>query len=168
MGDRSTAGETFLCPVGAGECAFSAEAHAVLATYSLGSCVGVAAYDPVAGVGGLLHAQIPLSRQDPDQAARWPARFTDTGVVALLDGLYERGAQRDRLVVKAAGGSSLLDEDGRFRIGERNQAVLRKILWRNAISLAGSDLGGATARTLYLHIADGRLELRIRGTTTLL
>ncbi|MDA3962330.1 MAG: chemotaxis protein CheD [Planctomycetota bacterium] len=155
----------YLRPVGVGELAISDDPFEVLATYSLGSCVGVAAFDPVAAVAGLLHAQIPLSRQDPKQAASWPARFTDTGMLALLDGLYARGAKADRLVVKAAGGSSLLDEEGRFRIGERNIAVLRKVLWRNAIALSASDLGGSHPRTMYFHVRDGRLDIRSHGTT---
>jgi len=31
----------------------------VLATYSLGSCIGVAVYDPSSKIGGLLHYQLP-------------------------------------------------------------------------------------------------------------
>ena len=40
----------------------------VLVTYSLGSCVGLSFYDPVAGVGGLVHCMLPLSRIDTAKA----------------------------------------------------------------------------------------------------
>ena len=33
-------------------------------TYSLGSCVGVSLYDPVAEVGSLIHCMLPLSKVD--------------------------------------------------------------------------------------------------------
>ena len=39
----------------------------VLITYALGSCVGVAIYDPVARVGGLLHYMLPESAIDPEK-----------------------------------------------------------------------------------------------------
>ncbi len=153
-------------PVGVGELAVSSDPYEVLVTYSLGSCVGLALYDPELGAGGLIHCQLPLSRMDKEQARTWPARFTDTGVSLLLQKLFDLGARRDRLVAKAAGGSSNLDENGRFRIGERNVTVLRKVLWKNDIVLAGCDFGGKISRTMYLHLTDGRTELRISGTMT--
>ena len=36
----------------------------ILVTYALGSCLGIAIYDPVTCVGGLLHAMLPLSEID--------------------------------------------------------------------------------------------------------
>ncbi len=150
-------------PVGVGELAVSRDPYEVLTAYSLGSCVGLSLYDPVARVGGLLHAQLPLSRMDANQAASWPARFTDTGTTKLLQKVYDMGAKRDRLVAKAVGGASMLDEEGRFRIGERNATVLRKVLWKNNIVIAATDLGGTLSRTLYLHIDDGATRLRIAG-----
>lgn len=150
-------------PVGVGEMALSRDPTEVLVTYSLGSCVGLVLYDPALKVGGLLHAQLPLSSLDPAQAGTWPARFTDTGTMGLIQALYDLGARKERLVAKAAGGASILDEDGRFRIGERNIAVLRKVLWKNGIMLAATDLGGAVSRTVYLHLDDGRTQIRSQG-----
>ena len=40
-----------------------------LAAYGLGSGIGVAIYDPVARVGGLLHAMLPDSRGEPFEIA---------------------------------------------------------------------------------------------------
>ena len=40
----------------------------VLVTYSLGSCVGLTLYDPVAKVGGMIHCMLPLSRMDRRKA----------------------------------------------------------------------------------------------------
>ncbi|HOX06990.1 MAG TPA: chemotaxis protein CheD [Planctomycetota bacterium] len=135
----------------------------VLVTYSLGSCVGVAAYDPVARAGGLIHCMLPLSKIDAAKAAAAPAMFVDTGVPALLNALFEYGAERKRLVVKVAGASSLLDEKGLFKIGERNYTVLRKLLWKNNILIAAEDVGGQVARTMYLHMATGRTVIRSQG-----
>jgi len=135
----------------------------VLVTYSLGSCIGLALFDPVACVGGMIHCMLPLSRIDPTKARANPHMFTDTGVPALVQALFDRGAERKRLVAKAAGAASLLDEKGMFKIGERNYTVLRKVLWKNNILIANEDVGGTIARTMYLHMADGRTVIKSKG-----
>ncbi len=54
----------------------------VIVTYSLGSCVGLTLYDPVAGIGGMIHCMLPLSKIDPEKARIKPYMFVDTGVAA--------------------------------------------------------------------------------------
>ena len=49
----------------------------VLATYALGSCIGLAVYDPVAAVGGLLHFMLPDSGIDPAGGRDNPYMFAD-------------------------------------------------------------------------------------------
>lgn len=142
--------------VGISEMHVTTDTSAVLVTYSLGSCIGLSLYDPSAEVGGLLHAMMPLSSADPGKASVKPAMYTDTGVTALLQALFDRGATRRTLVAKVAGGAASLDGPGLFRIGERNFMVLRKILWKNDILIAAEDVGGNSARTLVLEMTTGR------------
>lgn len=149
--------------VGISEMAISSEPEETLITYSLGSCVGLTLYDPVARVGGLIHSMLPLSKIDPEKAGRMPCMFVDTGVPALLTELYARGAQRRNLVAKVAGGSQILDAQGVFNIGERNYTVLRKLLWKNDILIAGEDVGGSVPRTMSLHVETGKTVLKMSG-----
>ena len=135
----------------------------VLVTYSLGSCVGLALYDPVARLGAMVHCMLPLSKIDPAKAQTNPFMFTDTGVPALIQKMLDGGAQKRRLVAKVAGAASLLDAQGTFKIGERNYIVLRKVLWKNDILIAAEDTGGAIARTLYLYLDTGRTTIKSRG-----
>jgi len=135
----------------------------VLVTYSLGSCVGLSLHDPVAGVGGIIHCMLPLSKIDPVKAEANPCMFTDTGIPALIQALFDLGAERKNLVAKAAGAASLLDDKGLFRIGERNHTVLRKVLWKNSILIAAEDVGGTQARTMYLFMGTGRTVIRSGG-----
>ena len=58
--------------VGIGDAKFSDSPDDVLVTFSLGSCIGLVAYDPVLKVGGLVHCLLPLSRMDPERAAVRP------------------------------------------------------------------------------------------------
>src|SRR5262249_8898689 len=135
-----------------------------LVTFALGSCLGVAIHDPVARVGGLLHAMLPLSSADPTRAAENASHFVDTGVPALFRACYSLGAQRERLNVKVAGGASPLGgEDDVFQIGSRNMVVLRKLLWKNGLLLRAHDVGGRQSRTLSLCIGTGQVTVKSNG-----
>jgi chemotaxis protein CheD len=135
----------------------------VIVTYSLGSCVGVTLYDPIAGVGGMIHCMLPLSKIDPDKAKIKPYMFVDTGVATMLGKLYALGAQRQNIIAKVAGAGSPLGREETFRIGQRNYTILRKFLWKNNILIDKEDVGGSKARTLYLYMADGRTTVKSEG-----
>lgn len=150
--------------LGISEAFATADTARTIVTYSLGSCVGLVLYDPVVKVGGMVHCLLPLSTIDANKAREQPAMFTDTGVSLLLQMVFNLGADRKRLVAKVAGGSCMMDEKGTFRIGERNYTILRKVLWKNNIMLAGEDVGGTIPRTLYLEIESGRIFVRTQGT----
>ncbi len=142
--------------VGISQFAVSTDPEEILATYSLGSCLAVAIYDPEIPAGGLLHAMMPLSRLNNAKAKQTPAMFVDTGLAIMLQSLFDLGALRKRLIVKAAGAASLLDPKGLFNIGKRNYMVLRKILWKNSLLIDAEDIGGIRSRSLFLEIATGR------------
>jgi chemotaxis protein CheD len=149
--------------VGISEMMISNQPGDVLVTYSLGSCIGVSLYDPIACVGGLIHCMLPLSKIDTVKAQTNPQMFTDTGVPVLIQGMLDIGAIKKRLIAKVAGAACLLDEKGTFKIGERNYVVLRKILWKNDILIAAEDTGGTIARTMYLYLDSGKTVIRSCG-----
>jgi len=132
-----------------------------LVTHSLGSCIGLAVYDPAVRVGGILHYMLPESEMDPDKARKNPLMFADTGIPILFKSCYELGAVKGRMIVKVAGGSQVMDASGVFNIGKRNYAALRKIFWRNKVLVDAEDIGGMANRTMWLSIATGELSLKI-------
>jgi chemotaxis protein CheD len=151
--------------VGIAEMAASAEPNDLLITYALGSCLGVAIYDPVARVGGLLHAMLPSSEIDPQKARDNPCMFVDTGVPRLFLECYKAGAKKERIILKVAGGANLNGNGpDHFEIGKRNVLALRKLLWKNGVLIQSSDLGASLSRTMSLEIASGQVRLKIRGT----
>lgn len=149
--------------VGVADMVISNDPSADLVTYSLGSCLGIALYDPVKKIGGLIHVLLPDSTRHAGKAIESPAMFIDTGVPRLFHGLYDMGAERSRLVAVAAGGAHFLDTGGVFNIGARNQQALLELLERNGFSLAASDLGGVASRTLRLDLATGRVQIQSPG-----
>ncbi|MGE5609831.1 MAG: chemotaxis protein CheD [Bacillota bacterium] len=137
----------------------------VLVTYSLGSCIGVALYDPAARIGGLLHFQLPNSGIDPQRAQQHPLMFADTGMESLLNKLHELGAVKSRLKVRLAGAAQMLGDSNLFNIGRRNHASIRKILWQSGLLIEGEDVGGSSPRNMYLNLADGQVMIKAGGKT---
>ncbi len=134
-----------------------------LVTYSLGSCIGVAIWDPKVHVGGMLHYMLPESSLSPEKAKANPAMFADTGIPALFRATYALGAGKKSLIVKIAGGSQLLDDSGVFNIGKRNYIMLRKLFWKNGILIEAEHVGGSLSRTLRLEVSTGRCTIKSRG-----
>ncbi len=135
----------------------------VLVTYSLGSCIGLSVYDPVARVGGIIHCMLPLSRIDPERAKAAPYMFADVGIPKLVQAALDLGARKDRIIAKAAGAAHLLNKGDMFRIGERNIVVMRKVLWKNNILIAAEETGGSVARTLTLYMNSGETTIKSKG-----
>ena len=135
----------------------------VLATYSLGSCIGVCLYDPLVHVGGLLHYQLPSSMMDAKRAEQSPMMFADTGMNILLRKMSMLGAENKRMQVKVAGGAAMDNGPKGFDIGKRNHLAIKKILWQNGMFLDAEDIGGSSPRNLYMNIANGVVTVRIDG-----
>jgi chemotaxis protein CheD len=149
--------------VGISDMKVSNDPDSVLITYSLGSCIGIAIYDPIARVGGLLHFMLPESSLDGDKAKRNPSMFADSGIPYLFKGAYELGAQKERIRVVIAGGSQILDQQGYFNIGKRNHMAVRKIFSENQVMVDCEDIGGNGNRTIKLGVADGIIWIKRSG-----
>lgn len=147
--------------VGVSDFRVSDNTDETIITYALGSCLGIAAYDPTINAGGLLHVMLPLSKADPEKAARKPAMYVDTGFQLLLNELYALGAKKRNLKITVAGGASMKPKgkDDYFKIGKRNITVLRKLLWKNKFMISSGDVGGNISRTMALQIADGYITI---------
>jgi chemotaxis protein CheD len=135
----------------------------LLITYSLGSCIAVMIYDPVAKVGGMLHYMLPESSIDPEKAQKNPYMFADTGITRLFKSSYQLGARKENILVKTAGGAQMLDPQGLFNIGKRNYLAMRKILWKNNVAIVAEHVGGDVNRTVRLEIDTGRVILKVGG-----
>jgi chemotaxis protein CheD len=157
----SLASQQRLLAVGIGQLAVSSDPNEILVAYGLGSCVAVSMVDPVANVVGLVHVLLPESGGKPAEPGQ-PGRFADAGVDALIDAISAMGGSPARLLVKVAGGASVLGAANaeKFKIGERNAEAIRERLKLRGLSLAASDLGGDRGRTLEVHPSSGKTFVR--------
>lgn len=152
--------------VSLGELSVSNDAAIILGCLGLGSCVGVAAYDPIAHIGGMVHVVLPTSqgRPSPD-----PGRYADTAIPALMQGLRAAGAIQSRLVIKIAGGAQMSQAPGSqqlFKVGPENIEAVTQSLTGNGLRIASTDLGGRLGRTFRLHIDTGNVTVTQVGLGT--
>jgi chemotaxis protein CheD len=149
--------------VGVADMKVSDDPQATLVTHSLGSCIGVAVYDSVARVGGMLQFMFPDSKLDPTNAKNKPFMFADTAVPLFLESCYKLGVEKDRMVVKVAGGAELMQASEAFSIGKRNHKVLSQMLSDVQLPIEAEDVGGSFSKTMRLSIATGEVSLKVPG-----
>ena len=154
-----------LIAVGLGEMKVMIGGQSTLACLGLGSCVGIAAYDPSSGVAGMAHFVLP--EDDGRTIPGGRAKFVDTGLARLLEAMIKKGAMKSRLVVKLAGGARMAlagANDVIFKIGERNAAAAKEALRGEGMRLAASDLGGSHGRTLRMNVETGEVTISVAGS----
>lgn len=142
--------------VGIGELAVTSDG-ARLVSNGLGSCVGVALYDPNSDVRGLVHVMLPEAdgRDAPSRG-----KFADSGIETLIEEMVEAGADRGSLEARIAGGSDMLDlSNAGGNIGERNIQAVKSVLDEFAIPIVGENLGGDYGRSVEFREA-GELTIK--------
>lgn len=127
-----------------------------LISYGLGSCVGIALYDPISKVGGLAHIMLPDSKQA--RSSENPAKFADTALPLMLDEMIKLGAVKVRVTAKIAGGAqmfSFANATDIMRVGERNAEAVKNVLKKMEIRVVAEDTGGNYGRTVELKTDSG-------------
>jgi chemotaxis protein CheD len=144
-------------PVGMGQIAVARQPARLIAV--LGSCVGVAIYDPRSQRGGLAHVVLPDSRGHVGN----PGKFANTAVPYLFDLFASHGAQPSELLVWVVGGSCMFDANGPMQIGEANIKAVLSALEAAGARPNGKDVGGTNGRRVALDCAAGKLTVEIGG-----
>ncbi|MFD2171334.1 chemotaxis protein CheD [Tumebacillus lipolyticus] len=140
-----------------------------LRTTGLGSCVGIALYDPYAKVAGLAHIMLPTATSAEEKNR---AKYANTAVPMLIQMMEQIGANKRRIVAKLAGGAQMFTFAGQsdlMRIGPRNVEAVKQALSAFTIRITAEDTGGNCGRTIELSGVDGSLLIRTakQGVTTI-
>lgn len=147
---------------------YAVSSEGTLTTSGLGSCLGVAIYDPRQGLGSLFHPMLPYRNGD---SSRPPARFVDSGIDTVIETLLSEGANRSSLRAKITGGAAVVDfgtDDG-DSIGDRNVAAARETFAERGIEILGEEVYGSCGRTMRVDAATGEVTVkRTDGVETVL
>lgn len=133
-------------------------------TVGLGSCIGIALYDRINGVGGLLHIMLPDSTQFKN--INNPLKFSDLGIPIMIDKMRIKGANVRNLKAKISGGASMFnfsDKSMIMDIGRRNIQSVKKKLNELSIPILAEEVGGNKGRTMILDTSNGIVQIKTVG-----
>ena len=134
-------------------------------TVGLGSCIGIALYDPSTKIGGLSHILLSDSTQfKKTNNSINEAKFADTAIPCLIQAMGRVGAKKNRMQAKIAGGSQLFSFDKTtMSVGEKNIEAVIKTLKSLGIPILKEDVGGNHGRTMRLFVDSGKVMISTVG-----
>lgn len=146
--------------VGISDMAYS-KAPDVLATYALGSCVGICIYDKHNHIGGLSHVLLPQSTtNDKNQAMK----FANTAIPLLLENLLKMGAVKPYMTAKIVGGAQMFAMNNTAssvaQIGQRNVEAVKIALRTANIRIIAEDTGLDYGRSVFFDLATGIVKVK--------
>lgn len=153
--------------IGIGDMKFVRQ-QGILITYALGSCIGIALYDPVIKLAALIHIMLPEAK---GHNAENIYKFADTGIQATLKKMEVFGARRDRIIVKIAGGAKMFEvAPGSTvgNIGDRNTESVKRVLRQEGLKILKESTGANFARTMLIDAATGEVKIRSFGRPELI
>ena len=136
----------------------------MLTTLGLGSCVGIALYEPCKKIIGLAHVMLPSSEMSRNNGNA--AKFADTAIVKLVEEMLKLGANKNIIIAKLAGGAQMFGfnlSSELMKIGERNVSTTKRKLEELNIPVVSEDTGGNYGRTIEFYSYDGRLVIKTVG-----
>ena len=118
----------------------------------LGSCVAVCLYDRDRRIAGMNHYMLPINNNnDPNRF-----RFGDTSLDYMLSQMIKIGAQKNKIIARVYGGSSMFMNTGPgFNIGRQNVEVALEFLKDNIIQIRSEETGGKTGRKVIFDTSAG-------------
>lgn len=134
-------------------------------TLGLGSCVGIALYDPYKRIGGLAHIMLPDSAQFHNKSNR--AKYADMAIPDMLEEMIRLGARKSAVTAKIAGGAQMFNFGDKnvttLNVGQRNTEMTKKVLRELNIPLRGEHTGENYGRTMIFDLKDGKVLIRTIG-----
>ncbi|MFW6289154.1 MAG: chemotaxis protein CheD [Spirochaetota bacterium] len=127
----------------------------------LGTCVSVALYDCLRGVGGMNHylLSVPTGGRD---GSTGETRYAHRALTVLLDSMLTAGARREQIEAKVFGGALRGDsESPQARVARENVRAALEALERWGIPIRAVDTGGPHGRRVFFSTATGRAMVRL-------
>lgn len=135
-----------------------------ITTLGLGSCVGIVLYDPYVKIAGLVHVMLPDSTKIKNNSNK--AKFVDTGIDSLIEAMVSKGARRNSLSAKIAGGAQMFafsSNGDMLRVGERNVEATKLKLKELNIKILAEDTGLNYGRTIEFYPKNSELHVKTVG-----
>ncbi len=132
-----------------------------LVTIGLGSCVGIALYEPTTKVGALIHIMLPDSKGFKD-TTKWE-KFADLAIPKVAEKIFEKTGKK-KLIAKIAGGASMFSFGSKpdsMQIGKRNISSVKETLKALNIPILGDHTGGEMGRSMFVDLETFEVKIRM-------
>ena len=131
-------------------------------TTTVGSCIALCMYDPINRIGGMVHIVLPR-KADYSREEKFDTliRYADKAVPALLSKLISRGAKKEFMRAKMAGGANMFPMFTHpiLNIGRNNAEVVKKKLAELGVPLVAEDIGGNHGRIVEFDAGSGIMRV---------
>ncbi|MFA9390390.1 MAG: chemotaxis protein CheD [Prolixibacteraceae bacterium] len=131
---------------------FSGGVDTILNSGAIGSCVVIAAYDPVKCVGAMAHVMLPGTF--PSKNILHDTRYAANAIDELLYQLNTIGTKNENIEICLVGGANVLKRE-KDSIGQDNIDSIEKILCEKQMKIKAKALGGFERRTVLFDIMKG-------------
>ena len=131
----------------------------------LGSCVGVALYDPEIKIGGLSHIMLPNREESKGD----PMKYADSAIDLLMGLMEKRGVIKARKVAKIVGGANMfpsIKKGTTSDIGKRHIDAVKKKLKEEGIRIIAEDIHGDFGRSIEFYMINGKIIIKRSGKTS--
>lgn len=132
----------------------------------LGSCVSIALFDPIAGVGGMNHFMLAKdTNMDIDgNKDKHLGRFGEYAMEMLISDMKKKGAVMSRCTAKVFGGGNIFNtsapEGGKVLVGDANIKFAFNYLEEHGIEVKSSDTGGTLPRKIFFDPTTSKVFLK--------
>ncbi len=130
----------------------------------LGSCVSIALFDPIAGVGGMNHFMLARdTNMEIDGDNRLLGRFGEYAIEMLISDMEKKGAVLNRCSAKVFGGGNIFNsaaQAGKDLVGEANIKFAFDYLNAHNIEIKSSDTGGNLPRKIFFDPVTSKVFLK--------
>ncbi len=130
----------------------SGGSETILNSGAIGSCVVIAAFDPIMCVGVMAHVMLP--GKSPQERTLNSLRYASDAVDELFNQLVTKGSNIENVQVCMAGGANVLKREN-DTIGYNNIASVEKLLHELNVNICAKSIGGTERRTVLFHVETG-------------
>ncbi len=134
-----------------------------LEALALGSCVAVVIYDEAIQVGVMAHILLPEQLHTDTSNAL--GKYANTAIPETIRVILNKGASRERLKAKIAGGARMFELTGKtaltLDVGARNVQKIKELLREQNIPIISEDVGQNYGRTIRFSISTFMLNIKL-------
>ena len=129
-----------------------------LISTTLGSCISVTIFDPIARIGGMNHFMLPSSISGQWAGVSAAARYGNFAMEHMINEALKTGAVKSRLIAQVFGGGAVITstED----VGRSNAKFAEEYLKVECIPVKKTDVGLKVSRRVDFMPATGEVTVR--------